>query len=409
MLKAFLFGTTKSNTFTIDTIDLSEDPSSDLKEILSYTSPQILCLCNLPEKFETKNTTYQYQLATTRSLVLSKYPLYPIHSYIPHNTIYGRPISHPIECFIIRIDLSQRLNHLLIFTNIPKVLDNEPCQTDMVPVTLSHILHCAYREVHEFIVNSIRITNPTKTVILFTGDFGTTVTNQPDQKTNNCVMDECDLIVQFARNKVMDQLRCIPLLGIGKAYLKECGTWIQKFCMWIRGGVDGLTKFLDEIEVYRIKMNFPNSVSMTHLTMYNILTKFQAIMHINIKADALTGLLLSKKDVITLKDFQFDYEPFYDDVILEGKGGRAMNKDFMMMERILEATSLNFLTENPILTDRTLQTLIMNTFSHKNGTAFLAGARCDDFQFLPNCNKELPYKMKGISVTFTEDFENLVH
>ncbi|KAL7712564.1 hypothetical protein QTN25_009887 [Entamoeba marina] len=82
-------------------------------------------------------------------------------------------------------------------------------------------------------------------------------------------------------------------------------------------------------------------------------------------------------------------------------GGRYMNKDFMMLETIIESTSINSLMENPILTDRTLHTLITNTFTKNGAISYLSGIEKGVFENIPSPTQRLPYKMKGITVSFT--------
>ncbi|ELP89206.1 hypothetical protein EIN_486480 [Entamoeba invadens IP1] len=398
----FLFNTIQPQTFSVETIDVS-DSSCDVEEILLYTTPSVLCLCNVKKGFVSKNTMYKYQLKTTYSLILSKYPLIPVTSYIPHSTLYGRQISHTLECFIIRVDFPTSYNHLIVFTNVPQITD-VVSETDIYTTTLSNCKLYAFREIHDFVTKALRLEAPSSTVILYTGDFSTTVTVCPDKMSVVKTHDIYDLFALYARDAVNEQLANIPLLGITKTYLKECATWVVKFAGWMCGSSDGLGVFLDKVRLYSSKCEWwdGGDVRLESVEMYNVIHRFLSVMNVSLKADALTNLLMEKHLVVSFTDFQELYEPFFTDVLLNNKGGRAMNKDFMMLERVLEATSLNFLMDEPILTDRTLHTFIMNSFTKNGKTQFLAGVECNSFQHIPNAQKMLPSRLKGISVTFTE-------
>ncbi|KAL7712562.1 hypothetical protein QTN25_009886 [Entamoeba marina] len=118
MLK-FLYGTPLNKQFTIDTIDLSFDATTDIDQIVLCRSPHVLCLCNIPPNFQYKHSSFQYSHKTFHSVLLSKFPLIPVSSYPYHVSLYGRLLPRPIECVIVRIDFPTHLNHLLVFTNIP--------------------------------------------------------------------------------------------------------------------------------------------------------------------------------------------------------------------------------------------------------------------------------------------------
>ena len=387
--------------FSMETIDMFNSENITLTTILEYTKPDILCLCNISKSVDITNTFYKFQLKTPYSIIFSKFPIYRVASYSPHASIYGRPVKRGIECVIIRIDLPTKYNHLLIFTNIPKNIENVPCQTDLFEVTYSHILHCAYREIHDFIIKSLIISQPEKTIILFTGDFATSmISNENEMELP--LETEFDFIVYYIRKQIQSQMKFMPF-GISRNYLKECGSWLMKLTQWISGKVDGLNRFINEIELYRKETSFEKEITTSHLISYSLLDQFMKVMNVHLKSEVLNELLNHKRVIISFDDFQWKYEPFYDHVPTSERIEHVINKDYMMMEHILEAMCLNVTREEFVLSQSTLQTLIMVSFTKNNIKKVLQNVICEKYDSISNENKKLPEKLSGISVVFSEN------